>query len=71
MRVLHEANKIFESYNLCEFPKRAKVIKNIPPLSNVTNLQAFLDLANYYCIYIPKMYDLRAPLNDLLKKSAK
>ena len=31
-------------------------------------LQAFLGLASYYSIYIPKMYELRASLNELLKK---
>ena len=52
-------------------PERTEVIKNMPPPNNVTNLRAFLHLVNYYSIYIPKMYDLRAPLNDLLEKGAK
>lgn len=52
-------------------PERAEAIKNMPPPNNITNLQAFLGLANYYSIYIPKMYDLRALLNDLLKKGEK
>ena len=52
-------------------PERAKAIKNMSQPNNVTNLQVFLGLTNYYSISIPKMYDLRAPLNDQLKKSAK
>ena len=52
-------------------PKRAESIKNMPIPKNVTTLQAFLGLANYYGIYIPKMHDLRAPLNYLLKKGVK
>ena len=52
-------------------PERAKAIKNMPPPDNVTKLQAFLGLASYYSIYIPKMYKLRAPLNELLKKGKK
>ena len=50
--------------------RRPETTKDMLPLNNVTNLQAFLSLANNYIIYIPKMYDLRALLNDLLKKGA-
>ena len=39
----------------------------MPIPDNVTKQQSFLGLANY--MYIPKMYNLRAPLNELLKKS--
>ena len=34
----------------------------------MTKLQAFLGLANYY---IPKMYELRDPLYELVKKKGK
>ena len=36
-------------------------------LNNVTSLQSFLGLTNYQS-FVPKMHDLRAPLNELLKK---
>ena len=49
---------------------RAEAIKSIPP-PNVVTLQAFRGLANYYGIYIPKIHNLRGPLNKLLKKGAK
>ena len=52
-------------------PERAEAIKGMPSPSNIANLQAFLGLANYYGIYIKNMHDLRAPLNNLLKKGAK
>lgn len=52
-------------------PKRAEAIKNMPIPKNITTLQAFLGLANYYGIYIKNMHDLRAPLNNLLKKDVK
>ena len=52
-------------------PARAEAIKSMPIPQNVVMLQAFLGLANYYGIYIPKMHNLRAPLNKLLKKGAK
>ena len=52
-------------------PERAKAIKNMPSPDNVTKLQAFLGLASYYSIYILKIYELRAPLNELLKKCEK
>ena len=40
----------------CQFPK------------NVSALQSFLGLANYYHLFKPNMLNLRAPLNELLKK---
>ena len=51
--------------------ERAETIKNMLSPNNVTNLQVFSGLANYYSICIPKIYDFRAPLNDLLKKDRK
>ena len=52
-------------------PARAESIKSMPTPKNVVTLRAFLGLSNYYGIYIPKMHNLRAPLNKFLKKGAK
>ena len=52
-------------------PERVEAIENVPSPNNVSNLPSLLGLAIYHIIYIPKTYDLRAPLNDLLKKGAK
>ena len=49
--------------------KRTEAIKNMPILDNVTKLQSFLGLANYYNLYIPNIHELRAPLNKLLSKN--
>ena len=49
-------------------PERSLAIKNMPEPHNVTTLQSFLGLANYYQSFIPNMHTLRAPLNELLKK---
>ena len=43
----------------------------MPSSRNVTELQSFLGLANFYQVFIKNMYELRAPLNDLLKKDKK
>ena len=52
-------------------PKRTEAIKNMPIPDNVSKLQSFLGLANYYNLYIPNMHELRAPLNKLLSKNKK
>ena len=52
-------------------PQRSEAIKKMPAPTTVAQLQSFLGLAQYYAIYIPKMHDLRAPLNELLKKGSK
>ena len=49
-------------------PERATAIKDIPAPDNVTTLQSFLGLANYYQSFIKNLHDLCAPLNELLKK---
>ena len=46
----------------------ATAIKDMPASDNVTTLQSFLGLANYYQSFIKILHDLRAPLNELLKK---
>ena len=52
-------------------PERATAIKDMPVPDNVTTLQSFLGLANYYQSFIKNLHDLRAPLNKLLKKDKK
>ena len=48
--------------------ERSLAIKNMPEPHNITTLQSFLGLANYYQSFIPNMHTLRAPLNELLMK---
>ena len=52
-------------------PERPEAIKNMPSPRDVTELQSFLGLANFYQVFIKNMHELRAPLNDLLKKDKK
>ena len=52
-------------------PERAEPIKSMLIPNNVTKLQAFLGLANYYGMYIPNMQNLWVTLNNLLKKGVK
>ena len=49
-------------------PSRLSAIKNMPVPTNVSTLQVFLGLANYYGDFIPNMNVLRASLNKSLKK---
>ena len=44
-------------------PERATDIKHMPYPDNVTTLQSFLGLANYYQSFMKNMHDLRALLN--------
>ena len=46
-------------------PLKSSAIKNMPVSINVSTLQEFLGLANYYCKINPNMHVLRAPLNKL------
>ena len=49
-------------------PEWAAAIKDMPAPNNITSLQSFLRLANYYQIFILNMHDLHAPLNELKNK---
>ena len=51
--------------------ERATAIKDMPAPDNVTTLQSFLRLANYYQSFTKKVHDLRAPLNEQVKKDKK
>ena len=52
-------------------PEKATAIKDMPAPDNVTTLQSFLGLANYYQSFIKNLHDLCAPENGLLKKDKK
>ena len=47
-------------------PERDTAIKDMPAPDNVTTLQSFLGLVNYYQSFIKNMHDLRAPLGQML-----
>ena len=42
-------------------------IKDMPAPENVSSLQSFFGLANYYHVFTPNMHNLRDLLNELLK----
>ena len=63
--------QIIDSQGRRPDPLRTEATEKMPAPNNVTQLQSFLGLAQYYAIYIPKMHKLRAPLNELLKKRQK
>ena len=48
--------------------ERATAIKDMLAPDNVTTLQSFLGLANYYQSFLKNLHDRCAPLNKLLKK---
>ena len=50
---------------------RAASIKDVPNPKNVKTLQSFLCLVSYYQDFIPNLHNLRAPLNELLRKEKK
>ena len=46
-------------------------VKDMPASDNVTTLQSFFGLANYYQRFIKNWHNLRAPLNEQLKQDKK
>ncbi|KAA3677466.1 uncharacterized protein DEA37_0014526 [Paragonimus westermani] len=52
-------------------PAKISAIKDLPSPTNRVQLQSFLGLVNYYNSFVPNMHQLRAPLNNLLRKDTK
>lgn len=64
-------DKFFDRNGKWLNPLRAEAVIGMPPLTNITHLQAYLGLVNHYQSYMQNICDLRTPLNNLLKKGCK
>lgn len=62
---------IIDQHGVHSDPKQVEPILNMPSPSNIQELRSFLGAINYYGKFLPRMYDLRAPLNHLLNKNVK
>lgn len=51
-------------------PERIRVIKELPPPTNLTELRSFLGTLNFYGKFIRNIHNLRAHLDNLLKKDS-
>ena len=49
-------------------PGRAIAIKDMPAPENVSALQSFLELANFYQVFMPNIHNLRGPLKGTSEK---
>ncbi|CAH8442528.1 unnamed protein product [Schistosoma rodhaini] len=52
-------------------PDNINANKNMPTPTDVTTLRSFLGMIGYYSMFVPQMYKLRHPLNQLLMANAK
>ena len=52
-------------------PEKTNAIAKMPEPKNTTQVRAFLGMINFYCQFIRNIREIRAPLDNLLKKSAK
>ncbi|XP_011859279.1 PREDICTED: uncharacterized protein K02A2.6-like, partial [Vollenhovia emeryi] len=52
-------------------PQKIAGIKEIPRPEDLTQLRSFLGAVNYYGKFVGRMRDLRAPLDELMKKDVK
>uniref|UniRef100_A0A914HA85 RNA-directed DNA polymerase n=1 Tax=Globodera rostochiensis TaxID=31243 RepID=A0A914HA85_GLORO len=49
-------------------PSRSKAIRQMPPPHDVSTLRSFLGALNYYGKFVKEMREIRAPLDQLLRK---
>lgn len=59
---------IINSKGLKPDPKRIEAIGNLAEPTNLTELRSFLGTINFYGKFIRNMHNLRAPLDELLRK---
>ncbi|VDN13081.1 unnamed protein product [Dibothriocephalus latus] len=52
-------------------PDNSEAIKQMPPPADVSSLCPFLGLMSHYSSFLPEMYRLRHPMNQLRKKDSK
>ncbi|XP_045537055.1 uncharacterized protein K02A2.6-like [Papilio machaon] len=62
---------VINKYGLKKSPEKVKAIMDAPRPTNVSQLQSFLGLANYYRNFVPGASTVLSPLYDLLKKNSK
>uniref|UniRef100_A0A5S6QL65 RNA-directed DNA polymerase n=1 Tax=Trichuris muris TaxID=70415 RepID=A0A5S6QL65_TRIMR len=51
-------------------PDKIAAIQRMPPPFDVQSLRSFLGMLSYYGVFVKQMRELRAPLDELLKKGA-
>uniref|UniRef100_A0A5S6QB45 RNA-directed DNA polymerase n=1 Tax=Trichuris muris TaxID=70415 RepID=A0A5S6QB45_TRIMR len=51
-------------------PEKIAAIQRMPPPFDVQSLRSFLGMLSYYGVFVKQMRELRAPLDELLKKGA-
>ncbi|XP_058116009.1 uncharacterized protein K02A2.6-like [Anopheles ziemanni] len=61
---------IVDSQGLRPNPEKIAVIHELPAPRNVSEVRSFLGAVNYYGKFVPKMRDLRYPLDVLLKNES-
>ncbi|XP_045541427.1 uncharacterized protein K02A2.6-like [Papilio machaon] len=62
---------VINKNGLKKSPEKVKAIVDAPVPTNVSQLQSFLGLANYYRNFVPGASSILKPLYDLLKKNNK
>ena len=53
---------------ICPLPEKVDFIKNASPPENVSELESFLGLINYYHCHLPSFSTVLEPLHDFLRK---
>ena len=61
---------VISSQGIHTSPKKVEVIKMASTARNITELQSFLGIVNYYGKFIAGLANICAPLNELLRKAA-
>ncbi|XP_052895692.1 uncharacterized protein K02A2.6-like [Anopheles moucheti] len=70
MHQIEYLGHIIDRTGLRPNPKKIEAIIKLPAPTNVNEVRSFLGAINYYGKFIPRMRDLRYPLDDLLKNES-
>ncbi|XP_050072320.1 uncharacterized protein K02A2.6-like [Anopheles maculipalpis] len=71
MQQIEYLGHIIDRTGLRPNPKKIDAIIKLPAPSNVNEVRSFLGAINYYGKFVPRMRDLRYPLDDLLKNESR
>ena len=68
---IHYLGFIIDSKGLHTDPAKTSAITKMPRPHDVSTLRAYLGLINHYGKFLPRLHELRAPFDNLLKKEVK
>ncbi|XP_040158056.1 uncharacterized protein K02A2.6-like [Anopheles arabiensis] len=71
MKQIDYLGHVIDRHGIRPNPAKIEAIKNLPAPTDIKGVRSFLGAVNFYGKFVPKMRELRYPLDNLLKSDTK